>query len=407
MRHDRQRLQGPLLTLCGPRLALSLPPGVPTRALQCHDHKQTMGQALSPAFQSTTPCPPTNRFAQAHLVGQDRPFGQRRLQSKKHRGLAQLGRSSNFKLRHYRTFAPPAVSGETRPVILEAPLALFARVCLHHGNASQFSGHRDQSSKSCAHRPGFRHACQPQARIFRRQLGRFRRRDAAQPPDLIVHSGDVSFDGAGDEDDVAFARLQKDRLPAPWIAIPGNHDAGESPLAVRLGQPIDAERIARWQRHFGASRWCRDVGFWRLIGIDTALLGSGHPRSISKLVSGTELGGRSDRPVLLFQHLPPFENDPDDTSFTTMAVPAGPRKWLLDLCVRNGVAVIACGHLHVYRRMEYRGIEIVWAPATSFFNIVEKQRPWPWRAPRGICRMDSQGSRHQPSLSGATADDRA
>ena len=37
------------------------------------------------------------------------------------------------------------------------------------------------------------------------------------------------------------------------------------------------------------------------------------------------------------------------------------------------MAVIACGHLHVYRRMQYRGIEIVWAPATSFFNIVEKQ----------------------------------
>ena len=28
-----------------------------------------------------------------------------------------------------------------------------------------------------------------------------------QPPDLIVHSGDVSFDGAGDEDDIAFARM--------------------------------------------------------------------------------------------------------------------------------------------------------------------------------------------------------
>jgi 3',5'-cyclic AMP phosphodiesterase CpdA len=28
----------------------------------------------------------------------------------------------------------------------------------------------------------------------------------ANPPDLIVHSGDVSFDGADDEDDLAFAR---------------------------------------------------------------------------------------------------------------------------------------------------------------------------------------------------------
>ena len=66
-----------------------------------------------------------------------------------------------------------------------------------------------------------------------------------QPPDLIVHAGDVSFDGADDEDDIAFARREKDRLCAPWIAIPGNHDVGKSPLAVRLGQPVNAERMAQ------------------------------------------------------------------------------------------------------------------------------------------------------------------
>jgi 3',5'-cyclic AMP phosphodiesterase CpdA len=196
-----------------------------------------------------------------------------------------------------------------------------------------------------------------------------------QPPDLIVHSGDVSFDGAGDEDDMAFARLEKDRLPVPWMAIPGNHDIGESPIALRLQQPVNAERMARWRRHYGASRWCHDVGAWRLVGIDTALLGSGEAEEHQQaLFLERSLAERAGRPVILFQHLPPFEDDPDDQAFTAMAVPAGPRKWLLETCVRNGVAVIACGHLHVYRRMEYRGTEIVWAPATSFFNILEKQR---------------------------------
>ena len=79
-------------------------------------------------------------------------------------------------------------------------------------------------------------------------------------PDLIVHSGDVAFDGAADEDDLAFARSEKDRLAAPWLAIPGNHDTGESPLAIRLQQPINSERMERWQRHYGPSRWCRDLG---------------------------------------------------------------------------------------------------------------------------------------------------
>src|SRR5262245_546883 len=84
---------------------------------------------------------------------------------------------------------------------------------------------------------------------------------------------------------------------------------------------------------------------------------------------------------MLFRHLPPFENDPDNAGFTAAAVPYAPRVRLLETCVRNEVAVIACGHLHVYRQMQYRGIQIVWAPATSFFNIIEKQRLG-WGVPR-------------------------
>ena len=195
------------------------------------------------------------------------------------------------------------------------------------------------------------------------------------PPALIVHSGDVSFDGAADEDDVAFARSEKNRLAAPWLAIPGNHDIGESPLAVRLQQSIDAERMDRWRRHYGPSRWCRDIGAWRLIGIDTALLGSGNGEEQAQHeFLEQSLSERRGRSAMVFQHLPPFEDGAEDTAFTTAAVPHAPRLRLLETYVRQQVSVIACGHLHVYRQMQYRGIQIVWAPATSFFNIVEKQR---------------------------------
>jgi hypothetical protein len=80
------------------------------------------------------------------------------------------------------------------------------------------------------------------------------------------------------------------------------------------------------------------------------------------------LRDRAGRRVMLFQYLPPFEEDPEDSRFTSAAIPHAPRTRLLATCVRHEVAAIACGHLHVYRQMDYRGIQIVWAPATSFFN---------------------------------------
>src|SRR5262249_48393439 len=80
------------------------------------------------------------------------------------------------------------------------------------------------------------------------------------------------------------------------------------------------------------------------------------------------------RSAMIFQHLPPFESTVDDTAFTTAAVPHAPRLRLLETFIRHNVAVIACGHLHVYRQLHYHGMRIVWAPATSFFNIIEKQR---------------------------------
>ncbi len=198
---------------------------------------------------------------------------------------------------------------------------------------------------------------------------------AEAPPDLVVSSGDLSFDGAGDGDDLVFSKLEHDRLAAAWVSIPGNHDIGELPLAVRLDQPIDNARIARWRQHIGPQWWCRDVGQWRIIGIDTALLGSERREALDQwaFLEGA-LRDRGNRPVLLFQHMPPYLTEADDPKFTTLAVPHEVRWRLLDLCVAGGVKVIACGHVHIHRKLTHKGIDIVWAPGTSFLNIVERQK---------------------------------
>src|SRR6516225_9914853 len=52
----------------------------------------------------------------------------------------------------------------------------------------------------------------------------------AAAPDLVIHLGDLSLDGARNPADLDYARRQLDFLPVEWRAIPGNHDIGDNPL---------------------------------------------------------------------------------------------------------------------------------------------------------------------------------
>jgi 3',5'-cyclic AMP phosphodiesterase CpdA len=47
-------------------------------------------------------------------------------------------------------------------------------------------------------------------------------------PDLVIHLGDLSLDGARDAVDWRHGRTQLDRLPVAWRAVPGNHDIGDN-----------------------------------------------------------------------------------------------------------------------------------------------------------------------------------
>jgi 3',5'-cyclic AMP phosphodiesterase CpdA len=193
------------------------------------------------------------------------------------------------------------------------------------------------------------------------------------PPDLIVHSGDLSLNGADDESDLAFAKAWHDLLPAPWIAIPGNHDIGEAPPFSRLQQPLDAQRIARFERIVGPRWWKREIGGWLLVGLDSSLFGSELPDEARQMAFLKDaLASRRDTRKLVFIHMPPFEDDPTDTAFTTMSVPHPARHGLLDTCAAGGVRAIASAHLHVHRVLSYRGLQIVWAPTTAFVNIAKR-----------------------------------
>ena len=221
----------------------------------------------------------------------------------------------------------------------------------------------------------------PTHRYFALNWQVFRTAMAAAPPDLLVHSGDIGFNAPVAEQDRAFGGAELRAMGLDWLAIPGNHDTGEAPAYSRLGQPVTPARIAAWRRHIGPNWWQRDLGGWRLVGLDSSLLASGLPEEAEQDAFLAEaLGSRGARPVMLFLHMPPFDRTPEDPAFSTACVPHPARARLLQACLDGGVRVIACGHLHVYRRLRWRGIEVVWAPTTAMVDPrrwLRRLRRWP------------------------------
>jgi 3',5'-cyclic AMP phosphodiesterase CpdA len=218
-----------------------------------------------------------------------------------------------------------------------------------------------------------------------------------EKPAFVVHSGDVSFNGPENEDDIIFTRSQLDRIPGRWRAIAGNHDIGEAPDFSRLDQPVNNVRITRWCRSFGELWWYEDIGQWRVIGLDTAIMASGLGEEKEQLDFFIHaLESRIDREAIVFVHMPPFGADPEDRSFTTSYIPHSARGTFLAICVEYKVSVIACGHLHIYNTTSYCGIPIIWAPTTAMV-WVEQSLAAHGRVPRPgyiVWELDGRQARH-------------
>ncbi len=216
------------------------------------------------------------------------------------------------------------------------------------------------------------------------------------PPELVVNSGDLSFNGPANPDDLAFAARCHAALPVPWRAIPGNHDTGEAPIAARLGQPITDARLAAWRRHVGPSWWVQDLEKGqtrlRLVGLETALMGSGHPDEAEQaLFLESVLQAREGRAVMVFVHMPPFATGPDDTAISTHCILPEPRRWFLDRCANGGVVSIAAGHIHRHSVASHRGMQIVTAPGTSFVNAALLPQNDPQAVRTGYLRWTYDG----------------
>ena len=90
---------------------------------------------------------------------------------------------------------------------------------------------------------------------------------AADPPDLVLISGDLTMRARRRE--FREARRFIESLPAPALAVPGNHDVSPFRLAERFLDPF-----ATWRRELGcATEWVWQDEELAILGLNTARRG--------------------------------------------------------------------------------------------------------------------------------------
>lgn len=195
----------------------------------------------------------------------------------------------------------------------------------------------------------------------------------ANPPDLTINTGDISLDGAGTEADLVFARDQHARLPGRCLMLPGNHDVGD--YAVLGGsQPADAERMARWAGVIGADHFVEDIPGWRLIGLNTQILGSGLPEEAAQWDALDDaVAGAGGRALALFLHKPLCQHRLSDTEVNYWPVLEPARGRILAAFGGTPPRFVASGHIHQYRDHGADGLRQLWAPPVSFIVGDAKQ----------------------------------
>ena len=206
----------------------------------------------------------------------------------------------------------------------------------------------------------------PRTGLFRQNLALLGAWAAAARPGLIVVTGDLSLDGAGREADLAFAAGLLRDLPAPLLVLPGNHDVGSDPRTMPK-QPVDAARLARFRRLAGEDMWVCDLPGWRLVGLNTEIMGTGLAEEAAQAgFIAAAAAGVGDRCLAVFLHTPAFTTAPEDPAFDYWSVAPEARAALLPLLDHPGLRLVASGHLHLHHGFTRGAARYAWAPPVSF-----------------------------------------
>lgn len=218
-----------------------------------------------------------------------------------------------------------------------------------------------------------------------------------ETPDLVVVGGDVVLSDPDDEGDHEFARAQLDRIPTPWLVIPGNHDVGENIVSGGKGQKkVDEARRRRWLDLYGPDFWRRDVGEWTLIGVNAQIVngdGLAADEEQKAFLAEAAAATPDDRPIALFVHKPLFMDHPSETDVHGHCLELHARRQLLAPFADKRLVFTACGHKHQYRSFGMDGLLHIWAPATSSINFPPDVKMWGLREVGFIDFSLGQGER--------------
>ncbi|PYE80896.1 metallophosphoesterase family protein [Pseudoroseicyclus aestuarii] len=193
----------------------------------------------------------------------------------------------------------------------------------------------------------------------------------ATPHDLCVLTGDYVRNGPDEGGALAQARAQLDRLPGPWLCLPGDHDTGGAPPLPRprpevpwlANYGVTRERLSRYKALFGPDHWQMGFHNWSLIGLNDSLFESGFPEeALQWRFLDQALAAAGSRPVVLFMHKPPCLRSLTETDDRTKTIPAAARARLLEATTKADIRAIICGHLHEARSVQSEGVMIISGP---------------------------------------------
>jgi 3',5'-cyclic AMP phosphodiesterase CpdA len=194
----------------------------------------------------------------------------------------------------------------------------------------------------------------------------------ASRPDLVVNSGDVSWDGPSSRADMEYALALHSAMPVDCRYLPGNHDIGDNPTAVGAVPSCLAteERRDAFVSVFGEDRWQFEAAGWRFVGLNSLIMNTGIPSEAAQEDwLRSQLSGANGKAIALFLHKPLFLHTPEDPEQAAIAfrfIPQPVRARLAAWLGKYNIGVVASGHVHQRRDFTYQRTRHIWAPSAAF-----------------------------------------